>query len=61
MGLFVLDAELMKKVEDHVGFDLQLASQLVDADFTHIVRFSGRDPFGLLRQAPPEWALGFSL
>ncbi len=40
MGLFIVDAELGKKVENHVRFDLQFPSQLVDANFAHIVRFS---------------------
>jgi hypothetical protein len=35
VGLLVGYAEHGQEVENHVGLDLELASQLVDADFTH--------------------------
>jgi hypothetical protein len=35
MRLLVRHAELGQEIEDHVWLDLELASQLVDSDFTH--------------------------
>jgi hypothetical protein len=37
MRFLVRNAELGQQVQDDVGLDLQLAGQLVDADFTHTV------------------------
>jgi hypothetical protein len=35
--LFVRHAEVAQQIDDHIGLDLKLASQLVNADFTHTV------------------------
>jgi hypothetical protein len=37
MRFFVGDAQFRQKLKDNVGLDLELASELVDADFTHTV------------------------
>jgi hypothetical protein len=37
VGLFVRHAEVAQQIDDHIGLDLKLASQLVNADFTHTV------------------------
>jgi hypothetical protein len=37
VGLFVRHAEVAQQIDDHIRLDLKLASQLVDADFTHTV------------------------
>jgi|HubBroStandDraft_2_1064218.scaffolds.fasta_scaffold41404_2 hypothetical protein len=37
MRFLVRNAELGQQVQNDIGLDLQLASQLVDADFTHTV------------------------
>lgn len=35
VGLFFCDAELRQHVDERMGGDLELPSQLVDSDFTH--------------------------
>ena len=37
VGFLLCDAQDREQVEDHVGFDFKLASQLIDADFDHTV------------------------
>lgn len=37
VGFLFCDAQDREQVEDHVGFDFKLASQLIDADFDHTV------------------------
>jgi hypothetical protein len=41
MRFLVSYAELRQEIEDHVWLDLELASQLVDADFTHTMMSPG--------------------
>jgi len=38
MRLLVHDTQLGQQLEDHVRLDLQLASELIDADFAHTMR-----------------------
>jgi hypothetical protein len=37
VSLLLSDTELRQEVQDHVRLDLQLARQLVNADFTHTI------------------------
>jgi len=37
VGFLFCDAQYREQVEDHVGLDFKLASQLIDADFDHTV------------------------
>jgi len=36
VGLFLRNAEFRQKIQDDAGFHLQLASQFIDADLTHV-------------------------
>lgn len=65
MRFFVGDAQLGQKVKNHIGLDLELAGQLVYADFTHtmapqriVFQHQGFSQFALLG---PEISLRFRM
>ena len=69
VGFLFRDAQLRKHVEDHVGFHLELARQLVDSNFDHTVcpavQFRHRGcqikPCSLSRASAPAGASAISI